>query len=217
MSNPWQYLPFEPIPQSTTALHIHGDQKNAHLPKCEESDINKGVLLPARQCTSWPDVPHYITCKLAASQGKCFNWDTAVRRGRGCLDLLPSPRTSPAASIFSTAHNSLLLETPGSSCNSCPRCRVLSPLTSLSSSGHTRHPLYESTELRTRRGGSRWLPKNQSKAVNCAAASAKGGLTGSPPLLPFPLDCRMLVKQTELYKQSAAAAQDAQVFQEKVG
>lgn len=48
MSNPWQYLQFEPIPQLTTALHIHGDQTNAHLPKREEFDINKGMLLPAR-------------------------------------------------------------------------------------------------------------------------------------------------------------------------
>lgn len=157
---------------NSTVLHIHGDQKNAHLPKCEESDINKGVLLPARRCMSWPDVPHYITCKLAASQGKCVNWVTAVRRGRGCLDLPSSPRISPADSIFSIARNSLLLGTPGRSCNSCPHVAVLSPLTSLSSSGHTRHPLWKNTELKTRRGRSRWLPKNQSKATSCTAASA---------------------------------------------
>lgn len=53
---------------------------------------------------------------------------------RGCLDLLSSPRTFPAASIFSIAHNSLLLEIPGRSCNSFmlqsalpPRITVLRP------------------------------------------------------------------------------------------
>lgn len=42
-------------------------------------------------------------------------------------------------------------------------------------------------------------------------------LTRSSPLLPFPLDCRLLAKQTDLDKQSTAAAQDAQVVLEKVG
>ena len=43
------------------------------------------------------------------------------------------------------------------------------------------------------------------------------GLTRAPLRFHFPCAAGSLVKQTDLYKQSTAASQDAQAFLEKVG
>lgn len=124
-------------------------------------------------------------------------------------------RIFPAASIFSTAHNSLLLETPGRSRNSCPHVAVCFPF-----SPHCPQATQDTPFKRTQKEPEEVEADDSSKTrarLYKLSCSLRQLLTRSPPLFPFSLDCRLLVKQTDLYKQSAGAEQGAQVSLEKVG